>query len=91
MTKAYSLRLDEDTRNGAKKVFDNLGMDFSTGVKIYLRQVIKTNGIPFELSNNVSSLDRSLNEYRQGNYKSFNSVDELFKDLDSDEDGSNDN
>jgi DNA-damage-inducible protein J len=91
MTKAYSLRLDEDTRNGAKKVFDNLGMDFSTGVKIYLRQVIKTNGIPFELSNNVSSLDRSLNEYRQGNYKSFNSVDELFKDLDSDKDGSNDN
>lgn len=85
MSKAYSLRLDEDTRNGAKKVFDELGMDFSTGIKIYLRQVIKTNGIPFELSNNTTSLDRSINEYRKGDYKSFNSVDELFKDLDSED------
>lgn len=57
-------------------------MEFSTGIKVYLKQVAKTNGIPFGLTNE-SSLDRSLNEYGQGKYKSFNSVDELFQDLDS--------
>lgn len=82
MTKSYSLRMDEDTRNAAKKVFDNLGMDFSTGIRIYLRQVIKTNGIPFDVTNNVSSLDRSLQEYQDGNYQTFDSVDDLFNDLD---------
>lgn len=35
----------------------------------------------------MPSLDRSLDEYRKGDYKSFSSVDELFKDLDN----SNDN
>lgn len=82
MTKSYSLRMDEDTRNAAKKVFDNLGMDFSTGIRIYLRKVIKTNGIPFDVTNNSSSLDRSLQEYKDGNYQTFNSVDDLFDDLD---------
>lgn len=86
MTKTYSLRLDEKTRSDAQKVFDGLGMDFSTGIKIYLKQVIKTNGIPFELTNQTSSLDRSLEELRNDNYKSFNSVDDLFKDLDNEED-----
>lgn len=81
MTKTYSLRLDEKTRNDAKKVFDDLGMDFSTGIKVYLKQVIKTNGIPFELSNRTSSIDRSLKELKEGKYKSFNSVDDLFNDL----------
>lgn len=82
MTKTYSLRMDENTRDAAKKVFDNLGMDFSTGIRIYLRQVIKTNGIPFDVTNNVSSLDRSLQEYQDGNYQTFDSVDDLFNDLD---------
>lgn len=31
----------------------------------------------------MPSLDRSLDEYCKGNYKSFSSVDELFKDLDN--------
>lgn len=86
MTKTYSLRLDDKTKSEAQKVFNDLGMDFSTGIKIYLKQVIKNNGIPFELSNNSSSLDRAIAEYEAGKYKTFDSVDALFKDLDSDED-----
>ena len=31
----------------------------------------------------MPNLDRSLDEYRKGDYKSFSSVDELFKDLDN--------
>lgn len=84
MTKTYSIRLDENTRNEAQKVFNDLGMDFSTGIKIYLKQVIKTDGIPFRLSNQ-SELDRSIQELKNGNYKSFHSVDDLFDDL-NDED-----
>lgn len=31
-------------------------------------------------------LDRSIDEMKQGNYKTFSSVDELFDDLDNDKD-----
>ena len=87
MTKTYSLRLDEKTRSDAQKIFNDLGMDFSTGIKIYLKQVIKTNSIPFKLSNDTpSSLERSREELHNGQFKSFNSVDELFADLDDEED-----
>lgn len=83
MTKPYSLRLDEQTHDDAQEVFTDLGMDFSTGIKIYLKKVIRTNGIPFKVTNETASLDRSIEELKDGNYKSFNSVDELFDDLDN--------
>lgn len=41
MLKIYSLRLDDKTESEAQKVFNNLGMDFSTGIEIYLKEVIK--------------------------------------------------
>lgn len=83
MAKAHSIRVDDDTFKNSSKVFDNLGMDFSTGIRIYLKKVIKTNGIPFDVTNE-NGLDRSLAELKKDDYKSFNSVDDLFDDLNDD-------
>lgn len=43
------LRIDEKEKNEAKKVFERLGLDMSSAVKIYFRQVVITQGIPFPL------------------------------------------
>ncbi len=43
------IRIDEETKNKAKAVFDKLGVDLSTGIKIYLHQVIINQGIPLKL------------------------------------------
>lgn len=41
------IRIDEKTKKGAKKVFDKLGIDLSTGIKMYLKQVTLRKGLPF--------------------------------------------
>lgn len=43
------IRIDEKTKKTAKKIFDDLGIDLSTGIKLYLKQVIIVKGIPFKL------------------------------------------
>ncbi len=43
------LRIDEKEKNEAKKVFERLGLDMSSAVKIYFRQVVLTQSIPFPL------------------------------------------
>lgn len=43
------IRIDEKTKNSAKKVLDAMGMDISSAVKIYLTQIIRTKGIPFRI------------------------------------------
>ena len=41
------VRVDEETKKQAGEVFADLGIDVSTGVKLFLRQVITEKGIPF--------------------------------------------
>lgn len=43
------VRIKDSTKKSAKKVFDKIGLDMSSAVKIYLHQVIITQGLPFRL------------------------------------------
>jgi DNA-damage-inducible protein J len=43
------IRIDAKTKNEAKKVLESLGMDMSSAVKIFFRQIINTKNFPCEL------------------------------------------
>jgi len=43
------IRIDEKIKKDAKKIFDKIGLDISSAIKVYLNQVIITQGIPFAL------------------------------------------
>ena len=43
------IRIDEKMKKDVKKIFDKLGLDMSSAIKVYLKQVVITQGIPFPL------------------------------------------
>lgn len=43
------LRIDDKTKSSAKKILDKLGVDMSSAVKVYLKQIVINQGIPFRL------------------------------------------
>lgn len=43
------VRIDPKTKKSAQKVLDEIGMDLSSAIKAYLRQIIIQDGIPFKL------------------------------------------
>ncbi len=49
-TKKTSLTLDEDVRQQAQEVLDQLGLSFSGAVELFLRAVIREKGLPFALT-----------------------------------------
>ena len=49
MSSTIQIRIDPKTKKAAQKVLDKLGMDMSGAIKVYLTQVILTQGIPFPL------------------------------------------
>jgi len=42
------VRIDEKTKKSAKKVLDRIGMDMSSAVKVFFRQIVATQGLPFK-------------------------------------------
>lgn len=47
MTTTIQVRIDAKTKKQAQTVFEKMGLDLSSGVKLYLTQVIREQGLPF--------------------------------------------
>ena len=47
MTTTIQIRVDAKTKKQAQSVFEKMGLDLSSGVKMYLAQVIREQGLPF--------------------------------------------
>ncbi len=84
------IRIDAETKDKAKKILDNLGMDMSSAVKLFFRQIINTKNIPFELRDENGLTLRNAEMLRESvisaknSPKSFKSGSSLIKDALSD-------
>ncbi len=45
-----NVRVDENVKKSAETVLDELGLNMSTAVNMFLRAVIREEGIPFKMS-----------------------------------------
>ena len=52
-----AVRVDDDLKKEATEIFNELGLDMSTAVKLFLKQSVLTKSIPFKIS-----LDEYLKE-----------------------------
>ena len=84
------VRIDEKTKRSAKRVLDKLGIDMSTAIKAYLKQISIRQGMPFRLvtQNGLTPAEekailKASQEAERGENISgpFTSVEELIADL----------
>lgn len=81
------VRIDTETKEEARKILDELGLDISTAVKMMLRQVINTRNLPYEIRDANGFTLRSAQELRRsavdarGSKKTFKSGKDLIHDV----------
>ena len=81
---SMSIRLDSEVKEQAQQVFNNLGMDMTTAINIFLRQAIQYQGLPFDVRLDESrKLLEVLTDLEQNRNmsQSFESVSDLMEDL----------
>jgi len=44
---SINVRVDDELKKQSEMIFEELGMNTSTAINIFLKQVIRSNGIPF--------------------------------------------
>jgi DNA-damage-inducible protein J len=57
-----SVRVDNTTKRNAEAVFNELGMNMSTGINIFLTRVAQSRSIPFSLTLESDPLDALMRE-----------------------------
>ena len=48
-TSTLQIRIDDNLKEQATALFDRLGLDLPTAVRIFLKKAVSENGVPFEL------------------------------------------
>ena len=48
-----NIRIDDDLKERADKLFNELGLNMTTAFNIFVRQTVRQGGIPFEITTNV--------------------------------------
>ncbi len=83
MSSTITVRVDENIKKEASSVLKEVGMDMSTAINVYLRQVIRSNGIPFAVSADIPNeiTLQAIKTAESGGMASFSSIDELMEDL----------
>lgn len=91
-TTNINIRVDKDVKAEAEAIAAALGMNLSTAVNIFLRRMIACDGIPFDvrLSPNAKTLAamRETDDILAGRIQTrkYSSAQELFDDLDAEDD-----
>lgn len=49
-TSLVQVRIDDDLKNQATAIYDALGIDLSTAVRMFLKRSVMVNGIPFSMT-----------------------------------------
>lgn len=91
-TTSMNIRMDSEVKRKAQQVFSELGLDVTTAVNLFLRQVIRTQSIPFELKADIPN-DETLEAMEEVRWlkahpeaaKRYTDVEEMMKELLADE------
>ena len=81
---SMSIRLDSEVKEQAQQVFNHLGMDMTTAITIFLRQVLQYQGLPFDVrldeNRKLIQVLTDIDQHRNMS-QSFESVSDLMEDL----------
>lgn len=68
-----NFRVDDDIKRSAERTLNDIGLNMSTAITIFLKAVVRENRIPFELTadpfyskENMDELEKRLNDIHSG-------------------------
>ena len=85
-----SIRMDTELKKQADAMLADMGLNMTTAMNMFLRQVVRQGKIPFEIATDIPNAE-TLAAMKEGDdmingkipAKKYTSTDELFKDLES--------
>lgn len=87
-TAVLQTRVDVDTKQEAENLFNSLGLDITTAIRLFLRQSINQQKIPFEIvppkynfsDETLAAIDEARKISKDKSVKSYSSAKELLED-----------
>lgn len=86
-TTLIQVKVEKDLKKEADGLFENLGFDTSTAIRIFLKQAVRWNGLPFEVrqfipnAETIAAMEESDRISRDPNVKTYANFSELLEEV----------
>ena len=60
-----NIRIDDDLKERADTLFDNLGLNMTTAFTIFIKAAVRQNGIPFDVKIDPFYSEKNMNALRE--------------------------
>jgi len=80
-----NVRVDDELKAKAQETFSDLGLDLTTGIKMYLKQVVMRQAIPFEITLEKSEIESALEDIKADRINRYENINDLFNELDNED------
>ena len=90
LTSAINVQMNAKDKEEATNILKDLGLNMSTFINMAIKQVIKKDGLPFEISNPKPSKellealeegDQIIKDMENGKRKGYHNVKQMFEDI----------
>lgn len=89
-TTNISIRMDTELKKQAEAMLSDMGLNMTTAMNMFLRQVVRQGRIPFEIATDIPNAEtiaaiKEMDDIITGKIraKKYSDVDDLFKDLEA--------
>lgn len=95
LTSAINVQVDAKDKEQATNILKDLGLNMSTAINMFIKQIIKIDGLPFEVRNPkpskelLEALEESeqiIKDIKSGKRKGYHNVRQMFEDILNEED-----
>lgn len=92
MTSTINVQVDTRDKEEATNILKDLGISMSTFINMAIKQLIKKDGLPFEVSNPkpnkelfeaLQEGEQIIKDLENGKRKGYHNIDQLFEDLEN--------
>lgn len=87
-TTNINVRIDSELKKSAESLFNDLGLNMSSAITMFLKSAVSYDGIPFEVKRLTPNAETkaALDEYKEmkknpGSYKRYDSFDSLLDEV----------
>jgi DNA-damage-inducible protein J len=90
-TASLNIRLDAEIKKFAESIYSHYGLSLAEAVTVFIHQSCNVGGLPFDLrpprpnAETLEAMAEAQRISRDPSVKGYRNIDELFKDLDADD------
>lgn len=86
----FTVRMDKEIKTQSESIFNELGVNLTTAINVFLRKAIQAGGFPFDVRNEspnketlqaIEESERIIKDIKAGKHKTFDSWEDAKKEL----------